>query len=1067
LTWRHVKDGETLGSIADEYGVRWLDLALYNWHTINPGEINWYLYYFMGCRKHNGKWYRFSSADQPGMLLVPDVPKSVKKGPLKVVSGVRGGRASRDTTKLQVAVYERLATGSLRELSGKWLYVFSGSGVDFGYEPPPPPPIKIQGEVKHSPLDQPGSAFTLHFPGIFHVRAKPDRLDYEILVTSKDPPSSGLIQAVSGKDPGKTQLQYKTGRHWHFISDPKILAKATQAKRHTRDTHAYRVTKTVTIDLAPKGQPRRFYFLLSPVQLGPEAIKYAMNNPKGLTPLMKPDLNTVQWDPNSPTGPRFDQYMGPQPKDVKNGYFSLGVIDPFAWAETLAQEIYGDSIKQYNKWINSGKDFTIKALEKKTKWTPDHYYVAQLLKGLKDSHPKPDKIEGEIKNPQSWYKNLKEWEQKLTRRNAEISASAHRSLLAILEYLDGPGHEIIETALMKDATDGNPQDVMDVAWGIVHWAACTEHLMALEPGVVYLKELLAKKDTLVYQAVLKHFKDLEKANLSVTLSKTEVKVLRYAYNPLLQLLGLKEFVSDAPTFRGSHQDYLRQLANYMKQRRDNIITILNAHKILPYRVKGSQFYPQGGLWSGGSVAFLSILDLADKWTTYILDEDISIPRKNKFLNFLANIEERFSEGGAWEKYKWVNQGTSYGLKIAALGISGYNLITTITTARYDYQRSVTALDWFGTASGAIIAVQDALAEVAVLVGNAGMKRVFPQLITSAGGPSWGVGAARITGVAGWTFAGLNVVAMFVSGVVTMVAMHKGYVKAQSRGDYTAAAFYGVGFVGGAAMAGGAIVLGVVLVKTGAGVSATGVGATVGIILIAVGGIIAGLAALFAWLFSSDDFQVFARKCFLGKEGHLEPRWQYSGGLIPKTLPADPPEWSHAAKQYTNSWPIQKQKRAILNLLGRFKLKTKPLKKFERTQVNKPYAGNIQFSVEPGLLMPGSTFEVALHIGEKGTQTSATVRPIDDKPVQVKKGWLFHASKTSATYTMDAKGHLTTIILFAKNLSYDGNKGSLICTMTLRFPDLPNTIRCRKLVMEHGAIYGVTVDDDEEVSEIYL
>jgi len=46
LVWRKAgagpshPEGETLGSIADEYGVRWIDLALYNWNTVNPLEIN-------------------------------------------------------------------------------------------------------------------------------------------------------------------------------------------------------------------------------------------------------------------------------------------------------------------------------------------------------------------------------------------------------------------------------------------------------------------------------------------------------------------------------------------------------------------------------------------------------------------------------------------------------------------------------------------------------------------------------------------------------------------------------------------------------------------------------------------------------------------------------------------------------------------------------------------------------------------------------------------------------------------------------------------------------------------
>lgn len=55
LVWRKVKDKETLGSIAKEYFIRVTDLMLYNWHTVNPLEVNWYLNHFMGGRQNDGK----------------------------------------------------------------------------------------------------------------------------------------------------------------------------------------------------------------------------------------------------------------------------------------------------------------------------------------------------------------------------------------------------------------------------------------------------------------------------------------------------------------------------------------------------------------------------------------------------------------------------------------------------------------------------------------------------------------------------------------------------------------------------------------------------------------------------------------------------------------------------------------------------------------------------------------------------------------------------------------------------------------------------------------------------
>ena len=1085
LTWRKVKNNETLGSIADEYGIRWLDLALYNFHTVKPEEINWYLRHFVGCRRNNGKWYIFSLTDKPGMLLVPDLPNAVKKGPAKSADAVRSGTVTQDT-KLQVYVVERLADGSMKEVSGKWLYVFSGGpNLDFGYLLPPVL-IKTSREGAASPDKEPGSAFTLDYPGAFPITEKPEKLEYEIYVTGETPVSNDLVKAVSGQDVVGTP-HYKVGGNWHFLSDQQILKRSMSEDRAKRTSHALRNAKVVTIDLAPKGQPRRYYFLLSPVQLGPKALQYALDHPQGLTPLLKPDTGTTQWDPQSASGPSLKQSLGPKPQDVRSGTLWLPVIDPYAWAENIAEKGYADSVAQYVKWFSSQKNATLKKLQEDTGWTIDQYSLAQILRSVRDKYSKPPNIDKRIKNPDQWVKHLQTWQQELIQRNAEITASAHRSLLQILEWLDGPGHMIIETALLKDTTAGSPQDSIDIARGILHWAVCTENLIALEPGILYLQDVLVRPGALPYDAVLKHFKDLDEDKWSVTLTQAQQKSFQYAYQGILKLLALKDFVADAPKIPpgGSRQDYLMKLADYQYKRRDRLVKFLNALKILPVEVKAPPKMPPApkeGAWGAGSAAFNALLDLMDKWTTYIIEPDIKIPRNNRILNWLADLEVWFDKRPTLAKI--ANMGTSYALKSFALVVSNYNLLATITTARYDYQKSVTATDWLGAGSGAVLAIQDALAEVAVLTGgiakretvqkllpkisqwlaqraSPAMVRVFPQLMVTAGGPSWGVGAASITGIAGRTFATVNVLAMFVSGVITMVSMYKGFTQAKSRGDYTAAAFYLVGAVGGLAMTAGAVCFGLALMKVGGVFFTTGPGATIGVVLFALGGIVAGVAALVAYFLSSDDYEVFAEKCFLGKDGTDEPRWD------------DPPAWAHAAKVGPNSWPIEKQRRALFNLLGRFQLKTKPEDEFKR---NQRYRGRIRLEIKPGLFNPGSSVEVVLQYGKADPETSAAFRwsqyekgslQSSAPAVLVKKGTLFDVDAAQAwfDYTTGSPD-IEKIKAFLSKLNYDGEKDPLVTTVTIRYPDVPNTIRARKVVMRHGALYGVTIDDNEVTSDLY-
>jgi hypothetical protein len=68
-----VKSGESLASLAKGAGISWKDLALFNWGTDVPTEINLRLRDYVGCTKKtkDGHNYIFSDSDHPGILLIP------------------------------------------------------------------------------------------------------------------------------------------------------------------------------------------------------------------------------------------------------------------------------------------------------------------------------------------------------------------------------------------------------------------------------------------------------------------------------------------------------------------------------------------------------------------------------------------------------------------------------------------------------------------------------------------------------------------------------------------------------------------------------------------------------------------------------------------------------------------------------------------------------------------------------------------------------------------------------------------------------------------------------------
>jgi hypothetical protein len=694
-----------------------------------------------------------------------------------------------------------------------------------------------------------------------------------------------------------------------------------------------------------------------------------------------------------------------------------------------------------------------------TNWTLDHLYLAQLLKAIRNSHPDPGKIDDELRDPGQWWKDLDRWERELVMRNAEISANAHRRLIQLTDWLSGPGHVAIDTAILKDTNADSPQDAIDVARGVLHWAVCTEHMVALEPGVAYLRDLFNKPGSVPSDIV---FSNLALDATAVKIPKTQVKAFRYAGQGALMLLSLKDFLAPPPGLNsnGTRDDFLLKLGAYEDARRTKLIQLLNDSRIFPTKIIVPAISVPSSLPNKKQVAATalnSLLDAADKWTSWVIDPDLHIPRKFG-LNWMANLEEWFKKRPTFAKF--VNVGTSYALKGVALALNGYNLYHVLTTARFDYQTqqmTVTKLNYAQAISGATLAVQDVLSEVGVLLKSQTMQRLFPQLVTSMGGR---MAAARVTGIVGQVYARINFVAMIVSGITTMISMYQSRGKALASGDYTAAKFYTVGVVGGAFMVAGGIAFGLAVCEVGGAFFATGPGALVGVVLFLVGGIIATVASIIGWWKSTyDEYQIFARKCFLGTQGDLEPRFD-----------DDPPDWSHALAKGSDTWPLDKQKRALHNLLGRFVVKTNLEPPYKRESYN----GRIKYDIKPGVFMPGSMLEIAMGYGTDGTgqQASVTIEWDPDAPpgqdyktVKSTANSLFDASNIDLSFMM-TDTTISKISVWANSVNYDSEYGELVTVVTVTYPNLPNVIRTRKLVIGVSG-HDIYEDTDEVVSGLFV
>ena len=70
-----VKKGESILSLAKANGMQWQELAIFNWGTSVPDEINVHLRDEVGCTKKtaDGFNYMFDDSDDPGIMYIPKV----------------------------------------------------------------------------------------------------------------------------------------------------------------------------------------------------------------------------------------------------------------------------------------------------------------------------------------------------------------------------------------------------------------------------------------------------------------------------------------------------------------------------------------------------------------------------------------------------------------------------------------------------------------------------------------------------------------------------------------------------------------------------------------------------------------------------------------------------------------------------------------------------------------------------------------------------------------------------------------------------------------------------------
>jgi hypothetical protein len=130
-------------------------------------------------------------------------------------------------------------------------------------------------------------------------------------------------------------------------------------------------------------------------------------------------------------------------------------------------------------------------------------------------------------------------------------------------------------------------------------------------------------------------------------------------------------------------------------------------------------------------------------------------------------------------------------------------------------------------------------------------------------------------------------------------------------------------------------------------------------------------------------------------------------------------------------------------------------------------------------MPGSIIEVELYHGGYNSSVKFVWEPDgppahDHRMIEVSKDVVFDTAKSEiyfrqvsgpGTSKPDGGPAIDKIDTWLYNVGYNSNVGELLTQVTVRYPNLPNVIRMRKLVMKHAKT-KIEFDDDEVTSGLF-
>ena len=160
------------------------------------------------------------------------------------------------------------------------------------------------------------------------------------------------------------------------------------------------------------------------------AIQHLVDHPGAMTPLLDPKAQEEMWKADNER-PSLDFYVGPTLDTFKDRTMTLGVVDPYAWAESIVDDSLSSSLSGLSQWMNSTQPKVLEVLEKETTWTPEVHALASILDAVRQVSPEKAKIDAELDNPAQFESRCRLWKEAFVDQTAGYTARAKQVEVAM------------------------------------------------------------------------------------------------------------------------------------------------------------------------------------------------------------------------------------------------------------------------------------------------------------------------------------------------------------------------------------------------------------------------------------------------------------------------------------------------------------------------------------------------------------------------------------------------------------------------------------------------------------